>query len=89
MISYTKNFKESFENERKIERRSFVTEREREHKTAKKLSASKSGAKKLRLSASANNFFERTKALAIMKIILDHMYPFQLHITVSVCEWPL
>ena len=35
-----KNFKKSFENKRKIERRSFVTEREREHKIAEKLSAS-------------------------------------------------
>ena len=44
-----KNFKKSFENERKIERRSFVTERER--KTAEKLSASASGAQNFRLSA--------------------------------------
>ena len=57
-----KNFKKSFENERKIERRSFVTERER--KTNEKLSAS--SAQNFRLSAereSASNFFERTKAL--------------------------
>ena len=45
-----KKFKNCFENERKIERRSFVTERERERKTAEKLSASTS------------NIFERTKA---------------------------
>ena len=44
-----KNFKKSFENERKIDRRSFVTERERERKTAEKLSAS--GAQNFRLSA--------------------------------------
>ena len=52
-----KNFKKSFENECKIERRSFVTERERERKTAKKLSASVSGAQNFPLSASAGNFF--------------------------------
>ena len=44
-----KNFKNIFENERKIERRSFVTERERERKTAEKLSAS--GAQNFHLSA--------------------------------------
>ena len=42
-----KNFKKPFEKQRKIERHSFVTERER--KTAKKLSAS--GAQNFRLSA--------------------------------------
>ena len=42
-----KNFKKSFENERKIERRSFVTERER--KNAEKLSAS--GAQNFRMIA--------------------------------------
>ena len=46
-----KNFKKSFENERKIERRSFVTKRERERKTAEKLSASASGAQNFRMSA--------------------------------------
>ena len=46
-----KNFKKSFENERKIERRSFDTERERERKAAEKLSASASGAQNFRLSA--------------------------------------
>ena len=44
-----KNFKKSFENERKIERGSFVTERERERKTAEKLSAS--GVQNFRMSA--------------------------------------
>ena len=42
-----KNFKKSFENERKIERGSFVTERER--KTAEKLSSS--GVQNFRMSA--------------------------------------
>ena len=46
-----KKFKNFFENERKIERRSFVTERERERKTAEKLSASASGAQNFRMSA--------------------------------------
>ena len=46
-----KNFKKSFENERKIERRSFLTERERERKTIEKLSASMSGAQNFRMSA--------------------------------------
>ena len=46
-----KNFKKYFENERKIERRSFVTERERERKTAEKLSPSASGAQNFRKSA--------------------------------------
>ena len=46
-----KNFKNIFENERKIERRSFVTERERERKTTEKLSTSASGAQKFFLSA--------------------------------------
>ena len=48
-----KNFKKSFENERKIERRSFDTEREQERKAAEKLSASASasGAQNFRLSA--------------------------------------
>ena len=54
-----KNFQKSFENERKIEQRSFDTERE--SKAAEKLSAS--GAQNFRLSAIASNFFERTKAL--------------------------
>ena len=44
-----KNFTKYFENDRKIERRSFVTERERENKTAERLSAS--GAHNFRLSA--------------------------------------
>ena len=48
-----KNLKKSFENERRIERRSFVTERER--KTAKKLSAS--GAQNSCLSAEREHFF--------------------------------
>ena len=47
------NLKKSFENERRIERRSFVTERER--KTAKKLSAS--GAQNSCLSAEREHFF--------------------------------
>ena len=46
-----KNFKKSFENERKIERRSFLTERERERKTIEKLSASMSGTQNFRMSA--------------------------------------
>ena len=46
-----KNFKKSFENERKIEQRSFVTERQRERKTAEKFSASASDAQNFRLSA--------------------------------------
>ena len=46
-----KNFKKSFENERKIERRSSVTKRERERKTAEELSASASGAQNFRMSA--------------------------------------
>ena len=58
-----KNIKKSFENERKIERCYFATKREREHKTDKKLCAS--DAQNFRLSASASNFIERTKALVI------------------------
>ena len=54
-----KNLKKSFENESKIERRSFVTERKRERKTAEKLSASTSGAQNFCLSAS--NFFSALK----------------------------
>ena len=50
-----KKFKIFFENERKIERRSFVTERERERKTAEKLSAS--GAQNFRMSAERELFF--------------------------------
>ena len=46
-----KNFKKSFENERKIERHSFVTEREQECKTIEKLSASTSGAQNFRMRA--------------------------------------
>ena len=46
-----KNFKKSFENERRIERHSFVTERERERKTAEKLSARTSGAQNFCMSA--------------------------------------
>ena len=42
-----KNFEKSLENESKIEQRSFVTERERERKTAEKLRASASGAQNL------------------------------------------
>ena len=49
-----KNFKKSFENERKIERRSFDTERERGGKGAEKLSSS--GAKNFRLSAERKQF---------------------------------
>ena len=60
-----KNLRKSFENERKIERRSFDIERERERKAAEKLNASASGAQNVRLSASASNFFERTKALLL------------------------
>ena len=58
-----KIFKKSFENERKIERRSFATER----KPIKKLSASASGAQNFRLSAERKRkqFFERTKDLVI------------------------
>ena len=44
-----KNLKKSLGNERKIERRSYVTERERERSTAEKLSAS--GAQNFRMSA--------------------------------------
>ena len=44
-----KNFQKSFENERKIERRSSVTERVQECKTAEKLSAS--SAQNFRLTA--------------------------------------
>ena len=46
-----KNIKKSFENERRIERHSFVTERERERKTAEKLSARTSGAQNFCMSA--------------------------------------
>ena len=46
-----KSYKNCFENERKIKRRSFLTERER--KTFEKLSASASGAQKIS--------FERTR----------------------------
>ena len=52
-----KTFKKSFENERKIERRSFVAERERERKTAEKLSARASGAQNFRMSAERKQFF--------------------------------
>ena len=47
------NFKKSFENERKIERRSLVTERSR--KTAEKLSAN--GAQNFRRSADIKNIY--------------------------------
>ena len=67
-----KNFKKSFENERKIERRSFGTERERERKTAEKLRAS--GAHNFRLSASASNFFERIKALILVGLDISWLY---------------
>ena len=50
-----KNFKKSFENERQIDRRSFVTKRERERKTAEKLSAS--GAQNFRMSDDRKQFF--------------------------------
>ena len=65
-----KNFKKSFENERKIERSSFVTERDRERKTAKKLTAS--GAQNFRLSLRAEHerkqLFERTKTLVFSHV---------------------
>ena len=48
-----RNYKIFFENERKIEQRSFLTKRERERKTFEKLSAS------------ASKFSERTKALGM------------------------
>ena len=57
------NVQNNSDIERKIERRSFFTEQEREFTTLKKLSAS--GAQNLRLSAERerNKIFERTKAL--------------------------
>ena len=58
IISCIKNFKKSFENEHKIERRSVVIEREWERKTAENWAQAA-----LKFSVSASNFFERTKAL--------------------------
>ena len=58
----------TFENERKIEWRSFLTERER--KAFEKMSVSASGAEKLFLSA--NKFSERTKALHLVFLVLFH-----------------
>ena len=46
-----KNFKKSLENERKIERCSFVTIQDQERKTSEKLSTSASGAQKFFLNA--------------------------------------
>ena len=56
-----KNLKKSSENYCKIEQCSFVTEREQEHKTAKKLSAS--GAQNFHPSAEREpcNFFSALK----------------------------
>ena len=59
-----KNYQNFFENERKIERRSLLAERERERKTFEKLSASASDAQNFLLSAEARaqaNFLSALK----------------------------
>ena len=53
---FLKTTRKTFENERKIERRSFLTESERERKAFEKLSAS------------ASKFLERTKALPLATV---------------------